>query len=371
MKLPDESGYGGEYGKRPVIIYSLAGVSFVVLLILIIVVTQNTNTSSRANEQNERNPGTIDSNTDVNIDINDPANDSGVRVDDLDFWDMYPEKDDSALGLDDVVPQVPDDDPRPPLGPSEDGRHTLIERRNGTSEWVMINPYITRNTYDPLGFVLRRERMGYYENDRQVSFMGVDLSRHDGNADFARMKSDGVYFVLLRLGARGYETGQLTVDDNFLSNLNSALESGLHVGISFFSQAVTREEAIEEATLIIETVADKKITYPVVFHMDYIAYGASRIDRLTRAEKTEITDAFCNFVSGAGYVPMIYGTKEWLIEQIDLARLLSYDIWLSQSRDLPDYPYKFQIWQYSHNGTVSGVNGNVNMNISFVDYSAR
>jgi GH25 family lysozyme M1 (1,4-beta-N-acetylmuramidase) len=105
--------------------------------------------------------------------------------------------------------------------------------------------------------------------------------------------------------------------------------------------------------------------------MDHIAFDKSRIDGLTKAQKTEIADTFCNYLSGAGYTPMIYGNKEWLIEHIDLTKLMDYDIWLSQPGDLPDYPYKFQIWQYSFAGSVGGVTGHVNMNISFVDYTAR
>jgi GH25 family lysozyme M1 (1,4-beta-N-acetylmuramidase) len=80
---------------------------------------------------------------------------------------------------------------------------------------------------------------------------------------------------------------------------------------------------------------------------------------------------FCNYLAGAGYVPMIYGTKEWLVEQVDMTKLMAYDIWLSQPGDLPDYPYKYQIWQYSHTGSVAGVSGEVGMNVSFVDYTAR
>ncbi|MDR0221802.1 MAG: glycoside hydrolase family 25 protein [Lachnospiraceae bacterium] len=374
MKLPEESGNYNDKDKirsLPVA-YAIVGVSLVVLLILITVIAQN-----RGN-----NPAPRPTATPLPTEAPDPGfgigannsnspgvSDNALRPGDLDFWDMYPKGDGTGLDNTEVDPQDPVESPTP--GPAEDGRHTLVERRDGTSEWVRINPYITRNVYDPLGFIMKNDRMGYYENDRLVSQFGIDLSRQNGEVNFARVKSAGVDFVMLRLGARGYETGQITIDDNFHQNLNGALDNNLHVGIYFFSQAINTTEAIEEANLIIEALVDRRIAYPVVFQMEYVAYDAARIDGLSKDEKTEIAMTFCNYLSGAGYVPMIYGTKEWLIEQIDMTKLMAYDIWLSQPGDLPDYPYKYQIWQYSHNGAIAGVGGDVSLNVSFVDYTAR
>ena len=375
MRLPDESGNGGEGGRQMTVIYAIGAVSLIVLLILVIVITGNNPRSGRPSA-GISSPGRIIG-EDEPLDVADPVDDvldgGKLRPGDLDFWDMYPENPDiDGIGTEDVLPEDPVDAASPtPIPPAEDGRHTLVERRDGSSEWIRINPYITRNTYDPLGFVLRRDHMGYYENEKLLSTLGVDLSRHDGRVDFNQLKNADIDFVMLRLGARGYESGQISVDDNFYENLYEALQHELDVGVYFFSQAISAEEAIEEANVIIEALAERKISYPIVFNMDYIPFDRSRIDTLTRAEKTEITDAFCNYISGAGYVAMIYGTKEWLIEQIDLAQLMAYDVWLSQPGELPDYPYKFQMWQYSHSGNVPGTNGNVSMDVCFVDYGAR
>ncbi|MCL2052585.1 MAG: glycoside hydrolase family 25 protein [Lachnospiraceae bacterium] len=369
MKLPDENDYYDK-GRGIPIAYAIGGVSVFVFLILAVVFFSN----SQGNNRNAvRSPNPNPTAHNINDNAISQTEDSQLRVEDLSFWDLFPERDeDLGLGNEEVTPEQPVYSPSPePLDPSEDGRHTFVERRNGTSEWVPINPFITRNNYDPLGFILRRDRMAYFEFDKPVSYLGIDVSRQNGRLDFNRIKSAGVDFVMLRVGARGYETGHITIDEDFSENLKAAVESGLNVGVYFFSQAINEAEATEEASLVIEMLAEEKITYPVVFHMDFIAFDSSRIDRLTRTQKTEITATFCNYMSGAGYTPMIYGNKEWLIEQIDLTKLMEYDIWLSQPGDLPDYPYKFQVWQYSFTGSVSGVTGNVNMNISFVDYTAR
>ncbi|MCL2254839.1 MAG: glycoside hydrolase family 25 protein [Lachnospiraceae bacterium] len=374
MKLPEEfdnDRYNPyDRGQSKTLLFMIVLVSAVVLLILIVVISNNDFGSNRSATPRPAGP-TPDNDTSAFVNRIDIPNDQ-LRVEDLDFWHMYPPQDEEIiLNNQEVEPEQPVAEPSPTPDPSEDGRHTLIERRNGTSEWILINPYITRNNYDPLGFILRRDRMGYFEQERQISKIGIDLSSQNGKVDFRRVKNDGIDFVMLRVGARGYESGHITVDDDFTENLDAALNSGLNVGVYFFSQAINAEEATEEANLIIEKLAERKITYPVVFSMDQIAFDTSRIDKLSRAEKTEITDTFCNYISGAGYVPMIQGTKQWLIEQIDLTKLMNYEIWLAQPGDLPDYPYKFQIWNYTHKGSVAGVNGDVNMNICFIDYTAR
>ena len=105
--------------------------------------------------------------------------------------------------------------------------------------------------------------------------------------------------------------------------------------------------------------------------MEFVANDAARIDNLSKDEKTNIATSFLEGVKNAGYVPMLYGDKEWLIKEVDLARLQSYDVWLAQEQELPDYPYQFTMWQYSTEGVVNGVTGDANLNISFVGYSQR
>lgn len=97
----------------------------------------------------------------------------------------------------------------------------------------------------------------------------------------------------------------------------------------------------------------------------------ARTDTLSKAEKTDIAKAFLDTIANAGYKTMLYGNKEWLIREIDMSKLTAYDVWLSQAEDIPDYPYKFTMWQYSFEGTVDGISGNVNMNISFANYADK
>ncbi len=189
--------------------------------------------------------------------------------------------------------------------------------------------------------------------------------------DFVKVKKAGIEFVMLRVGARGYGTGQLILDEYFNDNIKRATDAGLDVGVYFFSQAITPEEAVEEANMVIESLGEYQISYPVAFDMELIENDTARTDSLTRAERTEITKAFLDTISAAGYKTLIYGNKEWLLKEIDMSKLTAYDVWYSQGADIPDYPYKFGMWQYSFQGSVDGIAGYVNMDISFINYSEK
>lgn len=296
-----------------------------------------------------------------------------LTADDLDFWDMFPQEEPVVDEQTPVEPEhLIESSPSPtPQDPSTDGKHTLVEYADGTEEWLTINSYLDASTYQLTQFKLVKDRMEYYEGQKKTSYFGVDLSKYNGTVDFAALKEDGVDFVMLRLGSRGYSSGTISLDEKFQEYLTAANLADIKTGVYFFSQAITVDEVIEEANFVIQNLEKTAISYPVVFDMEHISNDTARIDGLTKAEKTQIADAFLQTVQNAGYIPMLYGDKEWLLTQIDLTGLTGYDIWLSQIGDLPDYPYQYQMWQYSLKGTVDGITGNVDYNISFVDYAAR
>lgn len=176
----------------------------------------------------------------------------------------------------------------------------------------------------------------------------------------------GVDFVMLRVGARGYGSGQIVLDDYFVDNIKRATDAGLQIGVYFTSQAITEEEAVEESNIVLENIKDYKITYPVAFDMSFVDNDTTRIETVSRADKTKITKAFLDTIEAAGYKPLLYGDKEWLIKEIDLSKLSAYDVWLSQMEDVPDYPYRFTMWQYANDVTIDGIAGYANMNISLL-----
>lgn len=213
--------------------------------------------------------------------------------------------------------------------------------------------------------------MKYYEEGKKVSFVGVDISKNQDYIDFHRLKKAGVDFVMIRLGARGYGGGQLLLDERFAEYMKGATDAGLQIGLYFFSQAITKEEVVEEAMMVLDHIGEYEITYPIAFDMEHVAHDTARIDGLSKAEKTSLAKLFMDTIAEAGYHPMLYGNKEWLIKEIDLSQLEAYDIWLSQPGDIPDYPYQFVMWQYSTEASVDGIAGYVDLNLSFIDYSEK
>ncbi|WP_342760009.1 glycoside hydrolase family 25 protein [Kineothrix sedimenti] len=311
-----------------------------------------------------------------------------LTASDLDFWDMYPnDEPKSVSGSEDETSELKDLGDAQTEGdkysqydreqqelPENDGKHTLITYANGSEEWVLINPYLEKNIYDFTNLTMKSDKMAYYQEGKSVSYLGADVSKYNEEIDFASLKGAGIDFVMIRLGARGYGSGQIVLDEKFADNIVKASEAGLDIGIYFFSQAITSDEAIEEANFVIQNLqnlSNYKITYPIAFDMEYVKNDTARIEALSRDQKTTIAKAFLDTIKNAGYKPMVYGTKEWLIKQVDLTKLTGYDIWLSQQEDVPDYPYQFQMWQYTLEGKVSGITGDIDLNISFIDYSEK
>ncbi len=250
-----------------------------------------------------------------------------------------------------------------------DGTHTLISRANGTEEWVEINENLPQNEYVKSRFVYKDPIMSYYVNGKQESWSGVDISSKQGVVDFKKLKKAGCDYVMIKVGGRGYSSGEVVLDEKLKDYMNGAEKAGLDIGVYFFSQAVNEDEIEEEVETLLEAIKDYDIDYPVVFRMQEIEGDMARVESLDIDSRTELASIFLEEVADAGYTPMLYGNKEWLVTKLDLEALSRYDVWLSQKADTPDYPYEFTMWQYETEGTISGVGEETGLNISFKDYS--
>lgn len=295
---------------------------------------------------------------------------STLSPEDLDFWDKYPvETKESTPPAEESKPQ--EVETVETMDPSTDGKHTLVKMRNGKEDWVLISPYLPKHEYDFTKLVCQSDLMQYYVDGKRISHVGADISKYQDYIDFVRLKKAGIQFVMIRVGARGYGTGQIVLDDSFSDNIKRATDAGLQVGVYFTSQAVSVEEAQEEAQIVLEAVGDYKLTYPIAIDMGFVENDTARIETLTKAQKTEITKTFLDIVKEQGYIGMIYGDKEWFVKELDMSKLTGYDVWLSQIQDVPDYPYRFTMWQYTRSATVDGIAGYANLNISFIDYAEK
>ena len=325
----------------------------------------------------------VKDNTSISFSLSEPETtdvfhtSSSLTPSDLDFFEMYPkepadtpvsEETVSDDGFSKPLEEIPED-----ADPSTDGNHTLLTYADGTEEWVELNKYIQKNNYELTRLINEDGVMEYLdENGKVVSYFGVDISKDQDYVDFNKLSKAGVDFVMIRVGARGYSSGNLSIDDYFSTNIKRANDAGLDVGVYFLSQAVTEEEAEEEAKLVIDNLEGYTLTYPVAFVMTYPEGENSRVETLTRNEKTMIARAFLKKIAEAGYKPILYGSKVWLIKYLELQKVVSdFDVWYSSSEELPSYPYRFTMWQYNNAGTIDGIKGTVSFNISFVDYSIK
>ena len=207
--------------------------------------------------------------------------------------------------------------------------------------------------------------MQYVENGTVTSHKGIDVSKYQGDIDWNAVREEGIEYAFIRLGLRGYESGKIVLDDFYDANMKGANEAGVRAGVYFFTQAVTVEEAQEEAAFVIEHLAGYDVSCPVVFDVERISGGKGRADQITREERTAITIAFCEAVRAAGYTPMIYGNVVCFTQLLDMPQLNAYEKWYAFYDDYMYMPYEVTCWQYTEKGRVDGIPNNVDLNISF------
>lgn len=195
--------------------------------------------------------------------------------------------------------------------------------------------------------------------------MGIDVSKWNGTIDWKAVKNSGVSYVIIRVGYRGSSAGSLVEDPKFAANIKGATNAGLKVGIYFFSQAVDEVEAVEEASMVLDRISGYKISYPIF--IDVEASGG-RADGISKETRTAVCKAFCQTIQKEGYTAGVYSNKSWLTSKLDAGALGAYKIWLAQYRDTPTYTGRYDLWQYRSNGRVSGISGDVDMNISYLGY---
>lgn len=229
---------------------------------------------------------------------------------------------------------------------------------------------VPRNTYD-FSNLHTDEKTGFktYEDEENGvdSRIGIDVSEFQGeDIDWKQVRGSGIEFAIIRLGYRAYgETGELVLDDMFDRNVQGALDAGLDVGVYFFSQAVTPGEAVEEAEFVLEHIRGYEIDGPVVYDTEEIKGDTARTDNNTRQEFTNYCKVFCDTIEHSGYDPMIYANMKWMAFTLDMEQLTDYSFWYADYHDVPQCPYDYEIWQYSENGAVPGINANVDLNVWF------
>ena len=208
----------------------------------------------------------------------------------------------------------------------------------------------------------------YIGTDYDVT-RGMDVSEHQGQIDWTAA-ADDIDFVIIRVGYRGYgQAGVLKYDACALDNLRGALDSGLDVGVYFFSQATDPAEAEEEAAFLLELLepfAPERFALPVFYDWETVENDSARTGGMDGETVTDCALAFCQKVTEAGYRAGVYAYRFLGYYCYELARLRDYALWIGAVGDYPDFYYAHEIWQYSTVGSIHGVNTVVDLDLRFV-----
>ena len=225
-----------------------------------------------------------------------------------------------------------------------------------------------RNPFDKTELILDdKDRVIYVGEDPSVEgLFGIDVSAFQGEIDWARVRADGVKFAMIRMGFRGWgKNGSYNDDEYFERNVNGAYENSIEVGVYWVTHAIDTGEAAEEAEYVLNKIEPfrDKITLPVVLDFESPETAENRIYDLTQEEWTENALVFMERIEAAGWQPMFYGNLTNFVVHMDDAQILKYPIWIAWYSVPLYFPYEFQIWQYSYQGRVDGINGDVDLNI--------
>ena len=207
-------------------------------------------------------------------------------------------------------------------------------------------------------------------------YNGIDVSKYNGDINWDKAKKDGVDFVIVSVGYRGYgKSGTLCTDPNNKANIEGALAAGIKVGVYYFTEALTTDEAREEAKFCISKIKDYNITLPVAIDYEYPTDGKNPIGRmynakLTKAEATANVKAFCAAVKKAGYTPLVYANKSDLSSLINGKTIgNTYKVWLANYTTKTTYANSYEYWQYTSSGKVNGITGKVDCNFWYTKKS--
>lgn len=354
----------GDEAKR-MMLFCVAAASVVLLLFLVVLyMHENKNSSSKHVVKEPVKTETTENDIEVGK--------SNLVSEDLDFWEMY-DKDFSSNPEDGEEDELDEDDSssssrknkRSNSSSSEkkkhdddgevdseesmngrkknddedmdDGEHIKVKGQDGQTEWFEILEDIKKNNYKFKDYLTADGTHLKYNSPEVKSLLGMDISNYQGTVDFEKAKQSGIEFVMIKVAARGYESGQVNIDDKFVEYANGATTAGLPIGVYVTSSAITDVEAVEEANFAIAAAANYNVKYPIVLDFTRVSNDSSRTDKLTNIERTAIINKFCETVRSYQMTPAICASRDFLIANINLTDLKSCDVWLKDKAVIADY----------------------------------
>lgn len=224
------------------------------------------------------------------------------------------------------------------------GKYPKISWRKIDGKWYYFNSegyWVDNNIYE--------------EN----TLKGIDVSAWQEKVNWQAVKNDGIDFAMIRLG---YNTERL--DRYYQRNMKEADKVHIPVGVYYYSKATTEADAIRDAKFVIENLKGYKVSYPVAIDLEDKVQ-----ENLSKEELGKIARAFADEVKSAGYTPMVYANENWYQNYIDWSLLGDVEKWIARYNAIINPKIERQIWQCCDTGLIDGVNGNVDINFGYKDYT--
>ena len=248
----------------------------------------------------------------------------------------------------------------------------VVMMDSGQYYFLPLQEDLAFNHYEDDNFIAEEGGfVSYRQEGETLTRKGIDVSKYQGEIDWAAVKNDGIDYAIIRVGIRGYSEGGILEDEFFRQNIEGAIANGIPVGVYFFTQALNEAEALEEADFVIGMLQGYSLTYPVYLDIEDVKKENCRTNGLTAGERTQNAKVFLEAVRAAGYQPAIYGNMKTYLLMLDLAELEQYDKWFAGYTLPIYYPYEYKMLQYSEKGRVAGISGQVDVNICFKDYTGQ
>ncbi len=196
---------------------------------------------------------------------------------------------------------------------------------------------------------------------------GIDVSSHQGPIDWQTVKQAGAEFAIIRAAYRGYGAGGIFEDETFRDNFAAARAQGLKIGLYFFSQAVSSEEAREEADFIVSLLDGASLELPIYYDWEEISENGSRSSGMGGYAVGDYALAFCERITELGYEAGVYFNQRYGYTIMQLSQLQDYSFWLAEFRDAPSFLYDIDVWQYTGEGRLDGIDTIVDLDLLFAD----
>ena len=203
-------------------------------------------------------------------------------------------------------------------------------------------------------------------------FLGVDISKHNGNVNIKKVRDAGYKAIVIRAGY-----GNNNTDQKFVPNTEACVNLGVNTGFYWFMYSTSEAGAAKEGKYAVEHAKkyfEKNVPIAADLEYDTVAYAAKRGVNITKNVATAYVIAFLKEVEKAGFIPVLYTNKDYMSRMFDVAKI-------RQALDTPLYVWYARytsslssseeavvdVWQYSSKGSVDGISGNVDMNKFYTD----